>query len=629
MSDLDRIDSLERLLRALYPEVQALRDEVRRLSAQVAGTPVPPAAPSPALAPEPLRAPVSPPPPPRPRRPPARPVQDGLDVEKLVGRYGTLALATLTILLGVGAFISWALTHHLLGPEMRVGLGALLAAGLAAAGWQLRRSSSPQFGKILLGLALAVVHVDAWGAGPQLHLVSTPVALAVAALASAALSVFARIEGEEALFAVGVGGALLAPFVTSDGQHHLIPFLIFGYVVIALAMAALGDEEWNVAAWLVAAGNAVYVFTGLSVTGHVDPATQVLAPAAFTLAIAATATIVAPLRYRARLALSALAVLVLAIGVRSDIEFATADLVMAALGTIVSYAAIWTLDLDDDLDGPSVAGAVVLPLALMAVAMIATHSKSVAALLGLAWAAGAAVAALTDTRGGSARRGCHMAVAAMACGTSAVVWLMPDHQVVCVIAMAAYATVLALLVRREEAQFALILPSGLALLGATYWGFLLLATRVHYQYRPFATPASLGALAVSAAWFVCAWHAARLWPDRPNALRLVALAVAFLWGRMELAGAISAEASTFLLIAYYAVVGVIAIFLGRARGIPALRHVGLGLAVYAALKAVVQASELAIGLRIGSYFLAGAFMMAVAYWYRARQDPPAVTAPPA
>ena len=66
-------------------------------------------------------------------------------------------------------------------------------------------------------------------------------------------------------------------------------------------------------------------------------------------------------------------------------------------------------------------------------------------------------------------------------------------------------------------------------------------------------------------------------------------------------------------------VGVASIFIGRARAIRVLRHVGLGLAIFAALKAIAEASSLDIGLRVGSYFLAGLFLLAVAYWYRERE----------
>ena len=98
--------------------------------------------------------------------------------------------------------------------------------------------------------------------------------------------------------------------------------------------------------------------------------------------------------------------------------------------------------------------------------------------------------------------------------------------------------------------------------------------------------------------------------------RLAGSAVTFLWGNTELSHAYSADIATFLLILYYAAVGVAAIFVGRARTIRMLRQVGLGLAIFAALKAIAEASSLAIGLRVGSYLLAGVFLLAVAYWYR-------------
>jgi hypothetical protein len=46
----------------------------------------------------------------------------------------------------------------------------------------------------------------------------------------------------------------------------------------------------------------------------------------------------------------------------------------------------------------------------------------------------------------------------------------------------------------------------------------------------------------------------------------------------------------------------------------------LALAIFAALKAIAEASSLVIGLRVGSYLLAGAFLLAVAYWYRDRGE---------
>ena len=91
-------------------------------------------------------------------------------------------------------------------PTPRVVLGLIAAAALAAAGLRLRRTER-SFGSSLLGLSLAVIHVCAWGAGPGLHLVPESVAFGMASLASAALALLARIEGDEPLWCVGFVGA--------------------------------------------------------------------------------------------------------------------------------------------------------------------------------------------------------------------------------------------------------------------------------------------------------------------------------------------------------------------------------------------------------------------------------------
>jgi hypothetical protein len=170
-------------------------------------------------------------------------------------------------------------------------------------------------------------------------------------------------------------------------------------------------------------------------------------------------------------------------------------------------------------------------------------------------------------------------------------------------------------------------PIALGLAILTTWTFHLLLDRPPYQYTPFLTSASFAALAMSAAWLVVSWNAYRVeladagsgTIETRTAVRLAGSVVTFMWGNAELSRAYSDDISTFLLILYYAIVGVAAIFVGRARGIRILRHVGLALAIFAALKAIAEASSLEIGLRVGSYLLAGVFLLAVAYWYRDRE----------
>ena len=98
------------------------------------------------------------------------------------------------------------------------------------------------------------------------------------------------------------------------------------------------------------------------------------------------------------------------------------------------------------------------------------------------------------------------------------------------------------------------------------------------------------------------------------------IGVAFIWGRMEVVHAYSRDAGTFLLTLYYAAVGVAAILAGRKLGLKALRVGGLSLAIYAAAKAVIEATNItSLLLRVGCYAAVGVFLLGAGYVYRDAQ----------
>jgi hypothetical protein len=791
VSDLERIERLENAVRGLFAEISALRDELREARVDPAPRPTmaerpkparaePPATPRPVAthappAPVTRRLTASPIARPSPARPSPAPRPNpyasdsdspAIDLEALVGRYGTLALATLTILLGIGAFIGWAIAHHLLGPWVRVVLGAVLAVAITAVGRRMRQRGTTRFGNALIGLAVAVIHVDAWGAGPRLHLIPDIAALIVAAAASTALSVFAQFTEEEPLFAVGVGGALLAPFVTMEGPPRVIGLLAYGYAVLTIAMVALRDTEWTIAVRLLAVGCGVYTLVGIASALPGDPVSIQLAPVAFALAVALTALISVPRRDRAIVTQSALVIVALALVFRvTTAHFPVPAAAMAVIATAIAYGSVWTIE-DAAVDIPTALGVAVLPLAFLIAAILTTTNHVLQAGFALGWTLGAITIASVDAE----RRQAHWAVAGvaswvgilagladapavtrpLALATHAAVctlvlrrtraWLLAipallglgmggifaylvladhpahglrvmallaaflisvvsvwfaweasrltsatphpfipvlplafmvavlfatgdpgvrlgfalgwtlgaiviasadperrhahwavagtvswlgivagsaeSHPVVCAVILSVHAAICTLVLRRTRAPLMMI-PGLLALGTGAVVAFNLLYERLDYTYTPFLTSASGAAFAVSIVWVWFAWEASRLVSTPPHPiLRLSGLAVAFLWVRTELAGTGSPEIATFLLIAYYAASGVGAVFLGRARALPMLRHAGLALAIYAALKTVVQAWSMGIGLRIGSYFVAGLFMMSVAYWYR-------------
>jgi hypothetical protein len=551
-----------------------------------------------------------------------------VDFESLIGRYGTLGLASLTILMGAGAFLSWAIAQGKIGPGTRVFLGAVGAAAVAVAGWRLRQRGSMRFGSTLLALALALVHVDAWGAGPYLNLVPSGVALGAAAAASVALALLAWRRNEEALFSVGVGGAVLAPFVTSSESGNVLALLIYGYIVIASGLAALRGRSWRTAVGVTTLG--IWLYSAASAAGTRGDALGLARdyPAIFALAIAWTAIIVTGGKWGTRIARSAIVALLGIVATQVvDRSPATDLLVLAVVGTLTAYGAVHVSLGDLESSGPRsqplLTGAV-LPLALGAVAIAAVRDDPTPrTLVALAWTAMAAVAAF----GQRPARSTHLMVGGIASG-AALLFVLEDRAVASCLALSAHAAALSLLLRRERTRL-LGVPIALGLVIVTAWTFDLLGDRPIYRYTPFLTSPSFAALAMSLAWLMVSWNAARVElrdGRRPGSLeartlvRLAGAVVTFLWGNAELSRAYSPDVSTFLLIGYYAVVGVAAIFIGRARAIPILRHVGLALAIFAALKAIAEASTLAIGIRVGSYFLAGLFLLAVAYWYREKDS---------
>jgi hypothetical protein len=282
----------------------------------------------------------------------------------------------------------------------------------------------------------------------------------------------------------------------------------------------------------------------------------------------------------------------------------------------------------------TVTAALVLPLALLAAALLGVHDVTGAAGATVAgvWAAVAGAAAWLRLAPGAGSRAdqlasAHVAVAGLASALVPVLALS-GHDVVRVTLLSAHAAAAVQLFRWVRRPLTLLAPAT-AGCAAAGWAGVLLTDRAAYAYTPFLTPESLAAGACVAAWYAIA---RRVWSDgdlvisRADRRLTVAAttAVALLWGRQEFAEAVSPDVSTFLVIGYFAVTGIGAIALGRARSVPAARQVGLALALYAALKAFVEASALdAIGLRVGSYLLVGGFLLAVGYWYRAAGVRPA------
>ena len=185
------------------------------------------------------------------------------DLERLLGRYGMLIIAGLAAAGAVGTFLSWAIGRGYLTftPAARVVVGFALAFALGAWGLRLRRRER-SFGSSMLGLALAIALLCSYAAGPGFHLVPTLVAFTGAAVLSWALALFALNENDEPLWCIGLAGAAVAPFATSNGDGNVFALLAYGLVVTLPASLAIAQRRWPVGWRLFYATTALYSIAG-------------------------------------------------------------------------------------------------------------------------------------------------------------------------------------------------------------------------------------------------------------------------------------------------------------------------------------------------------------------------------
>ena len=187
--------------------------------------------------------------------------------------------------------------------------------------------------------------------------------------------------------------------------------------------------------------------------------------------------------------------------------------------------------------------------------------------------------------------------------------------------LAGWAVIVASLVRNEPHPVALA-GVALAIGSAALSAIDQLASRSAYSYTPFATRSSASALCAAVGLWVAGevigsgTGPAKTIADRPIRLGAV-IGFLIVWGRMEVAQAFNPDLAGFLLVSYYAACGVGSIIAGRRLGIGKLRVAGLVLALYAAVKAIVEVTNIgSIPLRVGAYAAVGLFLLGAGYLYR-------------
>jgi len=619
-----RIERLERSMSALAAEVAALRATLARGGAP----PLPFTNREPAVGT------------PRPAQPPrrrSRLLGEGLDIERLLGRYGMLGIAVLAAAAAVGTFLSWAISrgYLTLPPVARIMVGLLFAAGIAFWGFRLRQRER-SFGSSLLGLSLVVVLVCAYAAGPGLAVVPEWAAFGGAIAVSWALAIFARHESDEPLWCVAFGGAAIAPFVTSSGKGNIYGLAVYAASMLIAACYAIGPRPWSVA-WRVFFSAATLL---VSTTASVSR-THGLSGFLFAIALPVVAACGGVLPFvpasRKRAALRWLWILASATGFVAPVGRGVGWVVAGAL-LVILVGWLVILDWVSDVEQSSVfdanrrrptlldwIDAAVLPLSL---ALQATYAlRAAVPIAATYWAEVVPLLLFTWRRPLGATRDASVAALLML-AVAALYAMHPRSPTVEVLGMLTVGLV-ALALHAARPSMSWVAGSVALIANAARIANLALVSHQPYTLPPFGTEASLAALLVAIALVTvsqvrgrlrAAMEAVRGGRDAELGRMIVSVAPwawAFWWGFLELTMAFSRSTSTLLLVVYFAVCAVFGVAFGHRRQSGGVRKTGLALALLSAGTAVYGATSFfVVGMRVLAYLVISAFLLGIAYWYR-------------
>jgi hypothetical protein len=636
-----RLAIIEQQLAALAADVAALRTELYAARGDVQRGSAPPSQSSQPAVRQARRIPIS------------TPVLTAQDVERLLGRYGMLGIAVMAAVAAVGTFLSWAISHGYLslGPAARVSAGLAFAAAIGAWGFKLRRTERP-FGSSMLGLALVIVQVCAYAAGPSFHLVPTIVAFAGATAVSWALAMFAHGEGDEPLWCVGFGGATLAPFVTADGRGSAYALVLYAAIVLLAACFAISHREWPVAWRVFYAAAALFVFGAASLARAAStPAVLAVIALPFVVGIAGVLPFAPESRKRG--ALRWLAVLAaLATAVAHPITNRERLLLTIAF---VFAVALWLLLMDRQAgvrQSSMLAGvrhrpafldwidAAIIPLMFSLEAVDAIGSAASSEYPWIATAL-AFVAFAWRRTVGPLRDAAAFAGAALAIGAVTSLPLEAPSGRVAAFLVLGLAALAMHAVRPSRSWVAM---GGALMLFAATLSLVSLTERSSYRFTPFMTEPSMTALMVVIGLVIVGrfWRRIRAatrasigeqpeWTYAGSLKRLVRLVTlapwvwAFVWVMVELSMAVSPSTSMLLLVTYFAATAVACVAAGRARRAAKVRQTGLALGLVAAGTAVYGANTyFDFAARIAAYLVTSAFLLGIAYWYRRPGASPAV-----
>src|SRR4051812_7686120 len=217
------------------------------MAAPIAPEPPAPSEPEPAIA---ASAPVAPPP-----TAPAAAAAPGMSFEERLGTQWAVWVGGLALALGGIFLVRYSIEQGLLGPPVRIALGALLAAALVGAGEWARRSErlagisglpTAHIPGILTAAGTTVAYADVYAAHALYGFLAPGTAFILLGLVALATLAAALLHGP-ALAGLGLVGAYVAPLLVASQRPDYWSLYVYLAVVTAAAFALARFRMWR---WL-------------------------------------------------------------------------------------------------------------------------------------------------------------------------------------------------------------------------------------------------------------------------------------------------------------------------------------------------------------------------------------------
>ncbi len=238
--------------------------------------PPPPLADAAPAPPPPLEAGPSTPPPLPPIPPPPPPAAPKTTLEERFGTQWVVWIGGLALALGGVFLVRYAVEQDLLGPGVRIFLGALFAAGLIAAGEWTRRGEiasglatglaavpSRHIPSVLTAAGTVAAYATVYAAYALYDFLAPGVAFILLGLVALATLAAALLHGP-ALAGLGLAGAFIAPLLVSTKEPSYWALYLYLAVVTAAAFALARMKLWRWLAITAVALGALWVLPGIS-----------------------------------------------------------------------------------------------------------------------------------------------------------------------------------------------------------------------------------------------------------------------------------------------------------------------------------------------------------------------------